>query len=337
MKKSWLAVLIAVVGIAIAAVWSLPQTVQPSAAGGKPEYILRLGHGANLTNARHIAAVKYAEWVATQTNGRVKIEIFPSELLGSDKQMIALVEEGSLDMTLALPGLAANYAPQLTAVELPFLFSSMEKVSAVLDGPIGEELARDMPQKGLRLLAYWDNGLRQITNSKHPIEKPADLQGLKFRTPESKMTMSIFRALGADPAPLAWNEVYLALAQGRFDGQENPIANIHGAKLQEVQSYLSITNHKYESNPLVINEKTWQHLPADIQKVLKEGAVKFALENRKMNQESEAKLLADLAAKGMKVSRPDITAFREATKPVYDEWKAVLGAELIDKVIAAAK
>ena len=251
--------------------------------------------------------------------------------------MLELVASGDLDMTLALTGLVANYAPKIVVAELPFLFSSMDKVTAVLDGPIGDELVKEMPEKGLRCLAYWDNGLRHITNSKQPIEKPEDLKGLKVRTPESKMTMSIFKSLGATPAPLAWGEVYLALAQGTFDGQENPIANIHGAKLNEVQKYLSITNHKYDTNPLIINEQTWQKLPSDIQKILKEGAVKFALESRQLNQKAEGKLLADLERKGMKVSHPDIGPFRQATQPVYDEWASVIGKELIDRVIAAAK
>lgn len=327
----------AVVVISLATVWWIQgdkKTMQPT---GNKQIVLRMGHATTLSNPRHIAAVKYAQWVSEQTNGRVKIEIFPNEIIGSDKKMMDLVVEGTLDMNLALPGLAANYAPKLAVVELPFLFSSIDKVSAVLDGPIGEELAKDMPQKGLRLLAYWDNGLRQITNNRQPIEKPEDLKGLKFRTPESKMTMSIFKALGANPAPLAWNEVYFALAQGTFDGQENPVVNIHGAKLDEVQKYLSITNHKYEASPLIINEQVWQKLPTDIQQILKEGAVKFAVENRKLNQEVEGKLLADLEAKGMKVSRPDITPFREATKSVYDEWTSVIGKELIDKAVAAAK
>jgi tripartite ATP-independent transporter DctP family solute receptor len=195
-----------------------------------------------------------------------------------------------------------------------------------------------MPEKnGVRLLAYWHNGFRHITNNKHPIEKPEDLIGLKIRTPESKMTASIFKTLGATPAPLAWKDVYLALAQGTFDGQENPIANISGAKLYEVQKYLSITNHKYEASPLIINEQKWQSLPPDIQQLLKEGAVKFAKESREISQQNESSLIESLKAKGMTISRPDITLFREATKSVYNEWAPIIGKDLIDKVAAAAK
>ncbi|MBP2654650.1 MAG: DctP family transporter solute-binding subunit [Firmicutes bacterium] len=338
MKNAWIKPLIAVMVIALVAAWWLggdKKTV--NSYGGNEEIILRLGHAANTETTRHLVSLQFAQWVAEQSNGRVKIEIYPTSILGSDKQLLEMVSEGSLDMTLALPGLVANYAPQINVVELPFLFSSMDKVGVVLDGPIGEELVQDLPKNGLRSLAYWDNGLRQISNSKQPVEKPEDLQGLKLRTPESKMTISILKALGANPAPLAWGEVYLALAQGSFDGQENPIANIHAAKLYEVQKYISITNHKYESNPLVINEQTWQKLPPDVQKILKEGAVKFAKETRRLNQEAEGKLLADLEARGVKISRPDVTPFREVCKPVYDEWAPVVGKELMDKVLTAVK
>ena len=207
-----------------------------------------------------------------------------------------------------------------------------------MDGPVGLEIVKDLPEKkGMRLLAYWENGIRQITNSKRPIEKVEDLKGLKIRTPENKMTLSIFKALGSSPAPLAFPELYLALSQGVFDGQENPISGIYSAKLQEVQKYISITNHKYEPQPLVISEAVWKNLPADVQKLLQEGAVKFAKEHRRMVAEMESKQLAEFEASGMKVSRPDITPFREATKSVYAEWEKTLGKDLVDKVIAGAK
>ncbi|SFL97980.1 TRAP transporter substrate-binding protein [Pelosinus propionicus] len=338
MKKSWLMSFIAVVVISLVAAWWLggdKKTVK--SYDSKEEIILRLGHSTNTETPRHLVALQFAQWVAEQSNGRVKVEIFPVSLLGTDKQMLELVKEGSLDMTLVFLGLLANDAPKINVIELPFLFSNMDKVTTVLDGSIGEELLQDLPKSGLRSLAYWDNGLRQISNNRQPIEKPEDMKGLKIRTTESKMSISILKKLGSNPAPLAWGEVYLALAQGTFDGQENPIANIHAAKLYDVQKYISVINYKYESSPLVINEQTWQKLPPDIQKILKEGAVKFAKETRRLNQEAEGKLLADLEARGVKVSRPDVTPFREATKPVYDELVPVVGKELMDKVLTTVK
>jgi tripartite ATP-independent transporter DctP family solute receptor len=298
---------------------------------------LKLGYGQPTTNPRHIAADLYAQWVSEQTKGQVKIRLFPNETLGSDKQMTEMAASGTLDMVITAAGIAASYEPKLAVLELPFLFSSMAKVGQLLDGPIGDELAKDLPAKGIRILGYWDNGLRQITNSKKPIMAPEDLKGLKIRTPENKMTLDIFRALGASPAPLAFPELYLALAQGMFDGQENPVVSIHASKFYEVQKYISITNHKYETVPLIISEKTWQKLTPEQQKVVKEGAIKFAGEHRRLNSEIQDKDLADLEAKGMKVSRPDVTPFREATKGVYAQWTPVLGDDLIKRVVAATK
>ena len=308
-----------------------------ASANAADQITLKLGYGQPTTNPRHIAADMFANWVSEQTKGQVKIRLFPNETLGSDKQMTEMAASGTLDMVITAPGVAASYEPKLAVFEFPFLFSSMDKVGKLLDGPIGDELAKDLPAKGIRILGYWDNGLRQITNSKKPIAQPDDLKGLKIRTPENKMTLDIFRALNSNPAPLAFPELYLALAQGMFDGQENPVVNIHASKFYEVQKYISITNHKYETTPLIISEKTWQKLPPDVQKIIKEGAVKFAGEHRRLNTENEAKDLADLEAKGMKVNRPDLAAFREATKPVYAKWIPVFGEDLINRVLAAVK
>jgi tripartite ATP-independent transporter DctP family solute receptor len=298
---------------------------------------LKLGYGQPTTSPRHQAAEKFAAWVAEQTGGRVKVRLFPNETLGPDKQMTEMVAAGTLDMTIASAGVVASYASRLAVFELPFLFASMDRVAAVLDGPVGDELAKDLPAKGLRLLGYWDNGFRQVTNGKRAIERPEDLKGLKLRTPDNRMTLDIFTTLGASPAPLAFPELYLALAQGMFDGQENPIVNIHSAKFYEVQRFLSITNHKYESTPLLVSERTWQKLPADVQRVLKEGGIRFAAEHRRLNQQNEAKDLAELQAKGMKVNRPDLKPFREATKGIYAKWTPVLGEDLVKKVAAAAQ
>jgi tripartite ATP-independent transporter DctP family solute receptor len=217
------------------------------------------------------------------------------------------------------------------------LVDSSEKVGKLLDGSIGKELAKDLPKKGMRVLAYWENGMRQITNNVRPIEKPEDLKGLKIRTPEDKMTLSIFKALGASPSPMAFSELYLALSQGVFDGQENPLTNIYAAKFDEVQKYISITNHKYESCPVIVSEVVWSKIPKNVQVILRKGAMKFAKKHRKMVQDNDAKLLAELQAKGMKVNRPNLQMFQKATKKVYDEWANKLGEDLINKVKNAVK
>lgn len=305
-------------------------------AAGEKEMTLKLGYSSPASNPWHICAEKFAAYVNENTDGMVTVDLFPAEVLGSDKQMAEMIKMGTLDMQIAPQGVVANYEPKMAALELPFLFDSNEKVAQLLDGPMGEELAKDLPAKGIRVLAYWENGLRQTTNNVRAITKPEDLDGMKIRTPDNKMTISIFKALGSNPAPLAYNELYMALSQGVFDGQENPVVNIHASKLYEVQKYISFTNHKYEGKPFLISEKTWEGLPEKYQDVIAEAAKIYAVENRKMFAEQDALLKEDLKAKGMKLNYPDLAPFREATSSVYDEWKSVLGADLVDQVVEAA-
>jgi TRAP-type transport system periplasmic protein len=308
-----------------------------SVSAKDPEIVLKLGYSSPTNNPWHICAEQLAAEVSKNTGGKVRIDLFPAEMIGSDKQMAEMIKMGTLDMHIAPQGVTAIYEPKLAALELPFLFDSPAKVAKLLDGPMGEELAKDLPAKGIRILAYWENGLRHITNSKRPILSPDDLKGLKIRTPENKMTLSIFKALGANPAPFTYNELYMALSQGTFDGQENPITNIHASKFYEVQKYISLTNHKYEGKPFTVSEKVWKKLPPSVQAAITNAAKKYAVVNRKMFAESDAKLLDDLKAKGMKVDTPNLGPFRQATKGVYTEWEGILGKDLIDRVIAASK
>jgi tripartite ATP-independent transporter DctP family solute receptor len=298
---------------------------------------LKLGFSSPESNPWYICAEQMAEEVYEKTDGNITIELFPSEILGSDKQMAEMVKMNTLDMQIAPQGVVANYEPKLAALELPFLFDSNEAVAKLLDGPMGEELAKDLPAKGIRILAYWENGLRQTTNNVRAITTPSDIEGMKIRTPDNKMTISIFEALGANPAPLAYSELYMALSQGVFDGQENPVVNIHASKLNEVQKYLSFTNHKYEGKPFIISEETWKKLSPEYQTILSDAARKYAVINRQMFADQDKKLRADLEAKGMKLNSPDLTPFREATASVYDEWKATLGEDLINRVVNAAQ
>ncbi len=297
---------------------------------------LKLGFSSPESNPWYICAEQMAEEVYEKTDGNITIELFPSEILGSDKQMAEMVQMNTLDMQIAPQGVVANYEPKLAALELPFLFDSNEAVAKLLDGPMGDELAKDLPSKGIRILAYWENGLRQTTNNVRPINTPADFKGMKIRTPDNKMTISIFEALGANPAPLAYSELYMALSQGVFDGQENPVVNIHASKLNEVQQYISFTNHKYEGKPFIVSEGTWKKLSPEYQTIISDAAKKYAVVNRQMFADQDKELRADLEAKGMKLNTPDLAPFRAATASVYDEWKETLGEDLINRVVKAA-
>lgn len=293
---------------------------------------LNLGHGAAPSNPRHVVALQFADYIKAQTGGRITINVHPSESLGSDRQMAEKVANGALDMSINSQGPISTYNPKLNVVGLPFLFSKPEQVYAVLDGEVGEQLSKDLIPSGFRVLAFWENGFRHITNSKRPINGPKDLQGLKIRTPEDKVTIAIFKALGANPAPLAFGELYMALSQGLFDGQENPVVNIHASKIYEVQKYLSLSNHKYETCPLIVSEFTWGKLSKADQELLKAAALKFAAVHREMNTKANNDLLGDLKKFGVQVNTADVPALRAATASVYTEFEPVFGKDLIKKV-----
>ncbi len=300
------------------------------------EFKLKLGHGSAPDNPRNVVALEFAKAVEAKTGGKVSIEVFPSESLGSDRQMIESLMMGGLDLSINSQGPVAAYDEKLNVVGLPFLFSKPSQVYEVLDGPIGEELAAPLEKKGIKILSYWDNGFRHITNNKRPINKPADLAGLKIRTPEDKLTIAIFKALGANPAPFAFGELYMALQQGQFDGQENPVTNIYFSKLYEVQKYLSLTNHKYEFCPLIISVRTWNKLPADIQKVMKELAIEYANKHRELNNKTNQELTSKMSTLNVQVNQADVAALREACQAVYKQFEPNFGKELIEKVVAIA-
>ena len=289
---------------------------------GDVEYTIKIGHSDTTTNLIHVSLENFAAYVNEQSGGKVKVDIYAAEQLGSNAEMAEMVEMGSLDAMMLPQGQIANYCPKINALGLPFLFSDYESVYKVLDSEIGDELVADFESRNMIQLAYWENGLRQVTNSKKAIETPADLAGLKIRTPEDKMTIAIFEALGASPSPLAFSELYLALQQGTFDGQENPVSNIYANNFADVQKYISITNHKYECKNMVFSLTSWNKYPEDVQTLLKEAAKKFGDEHRKAIVDSQAEQLAALQEKGMEVTEPDLAPFQEATKSVYDDFYA---------------
>lgn len=295
-------------------------------------YVYKLGYGGAVTNARHLTAVEFAKYVNEETNGRVTIDLYPTEMLGTDAEMAEMTSMGNLDMTINAVGVVGNYEPKIAIFELPFLFESYDKVDQVLDSEFGMKVLESLPSKGLRPLAYWENGFRQTTNSRRSIEAPGDLAGLKIRTPENAMTLAIFNALGASPSPLAFSELYLALSQGSFDGQENPIANIHASKFDEVQDYLSMTNHKYEALVFLVSESVYQKMPADVRDVIAEAAKTFGQKHREMVRNDEAKMIEELVERGMVLSRPDLGPFQEATASVYAQFESVFGADMIEEV-----
>jgi tripartite ATP-independent transporter DctP family solute receptor len=296
--------------------------------------ILKLGHAVASVHPYHLGAVKFSELVAQRTGNKVKIDVYPSTQLGNERDMVEGLQLGTIDLVVTSTGPVGGFVPKMFVVDLPFLFRDREHAYKVLDGPIGQELLGALLAKGIKGLAFWENGFRQITNNVRPIEKPEDLKGIKIRTMENKVHLASFRAFGASPTPMAWSEVYTALQQKIIDGQENPIAIIHDHKLFEVQKYLALTGHFYSPALLLISRKTFEALPQSVQKIMTDTAIECATYERNLLRDSEAKQLAELKAKGMQVTIPKKKPFQDAAASVYREFEPQFGKDLVSKIMA---
>ena len=298
---------------------------------------LTLGHGAAVGNPRHEAAVKFAEVLKAKSGGRIEVQVAPSAQLGDDAAMVTALRTGALDLSANSQGAVANAVPEYAAFGMPFMFSSPAAAFKLLDGPLGKELADKSAEKGLILLGTWDNGIRQMTNSKRPINKVEDMQGLKMRVPPDTTLVDIMRSLGAESQQIKFAELYVALQQGVVDGQENPLVNIHASKLYEVQKHLALTNHQFQMTPFLMSKRSWERLSQADKKAVQEAAAEATALQRRLSQEADEKLLADLKAKGMQVTTPDKAAFAKATAAVDDKWVAGAIGPYVKKVIAAAR
>lgn len=298
---------------------------------------LTLGHGAAPGNPRHEASVKFAEVVKAKSAGRIEVQVSPSAQLGDDAAMITALRTGALDMSANSQGAVAAAVPEYAAFGMPFLFANLPQAWKLLDSPVGKELADKSAEKGMIVLGYWDNGIRHMSNSKKPILKPEDMKGLKMRTPPDAVTVDIMQSLGAEAQQIKFAELYVALQQGVVDGQENPLMNVHASKLYEVQKFISLTGHKYEMTPFLMSKRTWDKLSEADKKAVREAAAEATALQRKLSQESDEKLVADLKAKGVRIDVADKAAFEKATSKVDDKWMASPIGPFVKKVIAAAR
>jgi TRAP-type transport system periplasmic protein len=317
--------------IAVAAAALLPLAVHAQAVK------LTLGHGAAVGNPRHEAAVKFAELVKARSGGRVEVQVAPSAQLGDDAAMVTALRTGALDFSANSQGAVANAVPEYAAFGMPFMFTSPAAAFKLLDGPLGKELADKSAEKGMILLGTWDNGIRQMTNSKRPITKVEDMKGLKMRVPPDATLVDIVSALGAEAQQIKFAELYVALQQGVVDGQENPLVNIHASKLYEVQKYLTLTNHQFQMTPFLMSKRSWDKLSDADKKAVREAAAEATTLQRKLSSEADEKLLADLKAKGVQVTTVDNAAFAKATASVDEKWIALPIGPYLKKVIAAAR
>jgi C4-dicarboxylate-binding protein DctP len=284
-------------------------------------------------------ALKFKEIAEKLLPGKVKVEVFPnSQLFGDAKEMEALLLG---DVQLIAPSLSKfdRYTKKLQLFDLPFLFDDMDAVDRFQHSENGKKLLDAMTNRGLKGLAYWHNGLKQLSTNRDKLTRPEDIKGLKFRIQASDVLEAQFRQLGANPQKLAFSEVYQALQTGVVDGQENTWSNIYSQKFYEVQKTIANTNHGVIDYMVVTNAKWWDGLPEDVRKGLAqamEEATQYANEEAAKLNDRDRKLIEDAKkAKVQTLSKEDVAAWREAMKPVWQKFEGDIGKDLIDAALKA--
>ena len=296
----------------------------------------QISHSAASGNPKDTASLKFAELVKERTDGRITVDVGTSSQFGDDAESVTNIRLGTIAFSANAQGATSGAVPEIGLLGLPFLFQNLEQAEAVMDGPVGDKIAAAAEKQGIYILAWWNNGIRETSNSKKPIVAPGDLAGMKIRTPPDPMTIDIFEALGASPTPMAFSELYIALQQGVVDGQENPLINIHSSKLHEVQPYISMTNHKYEATPFLASKIVFDALSAEDQEIVRTAAREAGQLNRQMVRDQSNELRATLEAAGVTFNEVDPAPFVAATQAVYDKWR-VQYPDLVDELVAAAR
>lgn len=305
----------------------------PTPAPAGETITLKLGFSTNEEDPRALGAMQFKEEVESKTDGAVVVELYPSGQLGGDADLInsLALDSGTVDIIITDASNFATYEPKMGISALPFQFANFDEAWAFMDSDVEAEAEAGLIPQNMRVLAHYCNGFRCVTNSKGPVETPADMKGMLIRTPENPVIMATMTAMGANPQPLAFNELYQALNQGTYDAQENPIPVIYNNNLYEVQEYLSVTNHIYSGMCFTIAESTWSKLSADQQTIVTDAAKASADYDRQLNKQQTDDLVSSLEAAGMKINNPDLAPFAEATASVLTDNAATYG-DLLDKL-----
>jgi len=286
------------------------------------------------------ACEKMKEIVEARTNGEITITIHPSASLAEEPGAIEALKMGTIALTTVSGAPLTGFVKEFMACDLPFLFKTPQEAYEFYDGPLGDELFKLTEKIGLVGLAWWDNGFRNFTNRVRPLTKPDDFKGLKVRLMNSPVHMASVRALGGNPVPIDFGELYTALQQGVVDGQENPVANIYTSRFHEVQKYLTMSRHFYDPSPTFISAKIWEKLTPEQQQIMKEAAIIARDHMRKITNDQEDGLVEKLKKEGMEVaylSPEEAEAFQNATKDVWKEFEDQIGKEFLTKYMEAAR
>ena len=293
---------------------------------------------ANQNAAGHpivLGMEKFKEIVEKNSAGKIKVNVFPGGALGSDQANVSAIQGGSLEMASMNSGIFAAQVKEFAIFDFPFMFATGKEADAVVDGTFGKKLHAKLEEKGLIGLGYYELGFRNITNSKRAINKVEDLEGLKLRVIPNPINVDWVKALGANPTPLPFPELYAALDQKAVDGQENPVATINGAKLYEVQKHLALTGHQYNPQSVIISKKFWEKLSAEEKKIIGDAAIESAKFQREKARALESSILDNLKKNGMQVTQlpeAEMAKLRDKMRPVTAKYGVTVGQDLVKEL-----
>jgi tripartite ATP-independent transporter DctP family solute receptor len=296
---------------------------------------LKLGHFAAEGHPCDVAAKQFKANVEKRTGGAVTIALYGNNALGSPPEVLEQVLLGAVDMSLSGQDQIAKHLPFYDVISTPFAFKDYATADAIIDGPFKAWADPELAKKNLIHLADWEWGFRQLTNSKHPVNTPADMKGMKIRTPPAFAYQAFVEAAGGNAVTIAFSELVMAMKQGVVDGQENPVGTIYALKLYETQKYMTIVNYTYSSMVHLVNKKAWDKLTPDQQKILAEESAASAKLARKLLRDAEGTQLDDLEKnKGIVVARPDLKPWKDAMGPAWEKVKARVGADNFTRFMA---
>ncbi|MCD2514427.1 TRAP transporter substrate-binding protein [Comamonas endophytica] len=293
--------------------------------------IVRFGYGLVEDSNQGRAVRLFAKEVEKATGGKMKVRAIGNAALGSDTQMQQALIGGAQEMMVGSTATLVGIAPQMALWDTPFLINNTREADALLDGPVGDKVRATLEPKGLVGLVYWENGFRNLTNNKNPINRLEDMNGIKLRVMQNNVFLDSFKALGANAVPLPFSELFTALETKAVDGQENPYNTVVSSKFYEVQKYLTVTNHVYSPWIVTVSKKWWDGLSKAEQKVLMDAAKTARDFERKDTRDEAAKALADLKSKGMQVNElpaAEATRMREKLTQVHASVANAVGQDL---------
>lgn len=291
-------------------------TVAVLAMTGAAQAEVIFAHGANPGNPRYIAAEIWADLYAACAGEEVNHA--PAATMGNDAEMLTSLQSGVIQVSANSQGAMSQIVPEVGLLGLPFLFEDLPTAWTILDGEVGDMIDARAQTADLKVLGFWDNGIRNITHTGMHVATPADVAGMQIRTPPDPMTLAIFEELGASPAPLAWSELPSALQSGAFEGQENPLVNIYSAGLHDITPYVTMTGHKYESTPVVASLAWWSGLDEAHQACALQTTAEAGEVQRALSLAGDATLRPRMEAEGALFAEADREAYIAATAPVYD-------------------